>query len=282
MNKHIFLFLIGTFAVFSITGAGCTNLLKVDDSTSEDKAVEDNILEETSSPQEEQEQNNNLTINKAREKNPELEEYSDEIVGVAVDIHNDVRVDSDRDGLADIIERSIGTDPNSVDSDGDGYSDLEEIESGYDPRVSGQKKLTKEEETKIFQALLGEVVDILDNGIKKVIKTPEAQTEYSRLEAEQQARDSFVDSRCEEYRESLFGGLSEEIVLSKRIFYSKQKQACIFEIIRENKEEDSVSYQMVVLPQKLPIEQKFFPNVSNTDVYISMQTKITETRAKYY
>jgi len=36
-------------------------------------------------------------------------------------------IDSDNDGLADIVEEVYGTDPNSPDTDGDGLTDYEEI-----------------------------------------------------------------------------------------------------------------------------------------------------------
>jgi hypothetical protein len=42
-------------------------------------------------------------------------------------------VDTDGDGLPDIIEQGLGTDINSQDSDGDGYSDKTEIVNGYSP-----------------------------------------------------------------------------------------------------------------------------------------------------
>jgi hypothetical protein len=41
--------------------------------------------------------------------------------------------DTDKDGLPDVYEISIGTNPNSADSDGDGYSDGEEIAAGTGP-----------------------------------------------------------------------------------------------------------------------------------------------------
>lgn len=41
--------------------------------------------------------------------------------------------DSDRDGLPDSLEISLGTDPLNPDSDGDGYKDGEEVQNGYNP-----------------------------------------------------------------------------------------------------------------------------------------------------
>ncbi|MDD5071736.1 MAG: zinc-ribbon domain-containing protein [Patescibacteria group bacterium] len=45
--------------------------------------------------------------------------------------------DTDGDGLSDIFEEAIGTDPTKVDTDGDGYSDKEEILAGFNPAGPG-------------------------------------------------------------------------------------------------------------------------------------------------
>ncbi|PIW95819.1 hypothetical protein COZ84_01420 [Candidatus Kuenenbacteria bacterium CG_4_8_14_3_um_filter_39_15] len=45
--------------------------------------------------------------------------------------------DSDNDGLSDIYEYEIGTDPLKQDSDGDGYNDGNEMKHGWDPNVFG-------------------------------------------------------------------------------------------------------------------------------------------------
>lgn len=42
--------------------------------------------------------------------------------------------DSDRDGLSDTVEVTIGTDPQNPDNDGDGLSDGDEIQRGTDPQ----------------------------------------------------------------------------------------------------------------------------------------------------
>jgi predicted nucleic acid-binding Zn ribbon protein len=46
--------------------------------------------------------------------------------------------DSDSDGLSDVVEESLGTDPQSEDSDGDGYTDMEEVLSGFNPTGEGR------------------------------------------------------------------------------------------------------------------------------------------------
>lgn len=44
-------------------------------------------------------------------------------------------LDQDQDGLTDLEELALGTDPTNPDTDGDGYSDGVEVKSGYDPLV---------------------------------------------------------------------------------------------------------------------------------------------------
>jgi hypothetical protein len=46
-------------------------------------------------------------------------------------------LDSDGDGLSDVAESFLGTDPYKSDTDGDGYSDKDEILSGYNPLGTG-------------------------------------------------------------------------------------------------------------------------------------------------
>ncbi|MDP2685458.1 MAG: thrombospondin type 3 repeat-containing protein [bacterium] len=45
--------------------------------------------------------------------------------------------DSDSDGLSDLEEEILGTDPNNSDTDGDGFSDYDEISNGYNPNGDG-------------------------------------------------------------------------------------------------------------------------------------------------
>ncbi|MBI4262685.1 hypothetical protein HY624_04125 [Candidatus Uhrbacteria bacterium] len=48
--------------------------------------------------------------------------------------------DRDGDGLPDLFEKNIGTDPKKKDTDGDGYSDGEEVRAGHNPLQPAAKK----------------------------------------------------------------------------------------------------------------------------------------------
>lgn len=48
--------------------------------------------------------------------------------------------DTDNDGLSDVIEERIGTDPTDPDTDGDGISDGEEVKKGLNPRIPNKAK----------------------------------------------------------------------------------------------------------------------------------------------
>jgi hypothetical protein len=43
------------------------------------------------------------------------------------------KLDSDKDGLTDKVEKMLKTDPYKADTDGDGYNDFDEIKNGYNP-----------------------------------------------------------------------------------------------------------------------------------------------------
>lgn len=47
-------------------------------------------------------------------------------------LHRDI----DGDGITDVEERAMGTNPYSLDSDWDGYTDLQEVSQGSDPRIN--------------------------------------------------------------------------------------------------------------------------------------------------
>lgn len=49
------------------------------------------------------------------------------------------QADTDRDGITDNLEATLGIDPKRSDSDNDGYPDLKEIQSGYDPLGEGKQ-----------------------------------------------------------------------------------------------------------------------------------------------
>jgi hypothetical protein len=72
-----------------------------------------------------------------------------------------VVIDSDHDGLSDVLEVKFKTDPLNPDSDNDGYKDGEEVSWGYDPLSSSRKKLPQ----KIMVNLKKQKLDYLVYGI---------------------------------------------------------------------------------------------------------------------
>lgn len=76
--------------------------------------------------QETQEQEKMIDDNQedADEDDVEEEEGEEEV---------DPTTDTDKDGLTDLKEKQLGTDPEKKDTDGDGYDDKEEIDGGFDP-----------------------------------------------------------------------------------------------------------------------------------------------------
>lgn len=52
--------------------------------------------------------------------------------------------DSDGDGLPDVLETTLGTDPNKKDTDEDGFIDKEELESNYNPRGEGKLPIDRD------------------------------------------------------------------------------------------------------------------------------------------
>ncbi|MFA4872549.1 MAG: PsbP-related protein [Patescibacteria group bacterium] len=59
-------------------------------------------------------------------------------------IEENIKIDSDGDGLDDKSEKLYGTDLNNTDTDGDGYQDGAEINNGYNPLTPGNAKLKNE------------------------------------------------------------------------------------------------------------------------------------------
>jgi phosphoglycerol transferase MdoB-like AlkP superfamily enzyme len=57
----------------------------------------------------------------------------------ATTITPDAINDSDHDGLSDMREQALGTDPYNPDTDGDGYSDGEEVLNGFNPLGPGKQ-----------------------------------------------------------------------------------------------------------------------------------------------
>lgn len=49
-----------------------------------------------------------------------------------------VSPDTDGDGLTDLQEQQLGTDPNNPDTDGDGFNDGDEVQAGYNPLGPGR------------------------------------------------------------------------------------------------------------------------------------------------
>ena len=62
--------------------------------------------------------------------------------------------DSDSDGLTDLEEVAIGTDPNKPDTDEDGFSDSEEVVNGYSPTKSGGGEANKLKNDKLIAKLI--------------------------------------------------------------------------------------------------------------------------------
>jgi hypothetical protein len=56
-------------------------------------------------------------------------------VGIIEASHRD---DADRDGISDVLEELLGTDPDNPDSDDDDYADSTEVVNGYDPNGPGK------------------------------------------------------------------------------------------------------------------------------------------------
>src|SRR5262249_46384084 len=68
----------------------------------------------------------------------ELETFDYQLpaIVVASNYQSTIQLDTDHDGITDIVENEIGTDPNNPDTDGDGLSDGYELQFGLNPLVA--------------------------------------------------------------------------------------------------------------------------------------------------
>lgn len=71
------------------------------------------------------------TVNRASETRAEATAMA--MVGVTAAAES---LDTDADGLSDLEEEKLGTDPHRKDSDGDGLTDMEEVEAKTDPMIA--------------------------------------------------------------------------------------------------------------------------------------------------
>ncbi|MFH1523198.1 MAG: hypothetical protein ABIE43_05285 [Patescibacteria group bacterium] len=66
---------------------------------------------------------------------------NDNLEKLEISLVNLTGIDSDEDGLPDMLEDAIGTEKSKADTDGDGYNDKEEFENGYHPNKMGKLEL---------------------------------------------------------------------------------------------------------------------------------------------
>ncbi|MDO8490002.1 MAG: L,D-transpeptidase family protein [bacterium] len=82
------------------------------------------------------------------------------VPGVAFAAVNEL--DSDEDGISDVKELVMGTQPGNPDSDGDGYPDNHEISNGYDPLdprpIKARKSIRVHLKTQTLDYSLGKAV----------------------------------------------------------------------------------------------------------------------------
>lgn len=64
--------------------------------------------------------------------------------------------DTDKDGLVDTLEQSLGTNPYAMDSDADGVTDIGEFGSGRDPKEPNKKEMLKQMISEASQEALQE------------------------------------------------------------------------------------------------------------------------------
>jgi len=69
--------------------------------------------------------------------------------------NQNINLDSDNDGLADLEEANLGTDPNNPDTDDDGYSDGQEAKNGFNPNSPGKLEGSEANEDENDQLNIG-------------------------------------------------------------------------------------------------------------------------------
>lgn len=72
-------------------------------------------------------------------------------------------LDSDHDGLTDVLENALNTDPNNPDTDGDGYQDDQEVHSGFNPLKGNRDRAVKRH---VEVNLSTQTLDYFFNGVK--------------------------------------------------------------------------------------------------------------------
>lgn len=73
-----------------------------------------------------------------------IHDWWEELNGMKKKDPTDAAKDFDNDGLTNLREYQIGTNPRSKDSDGDGYSDKEELDKGFNPAGPGKLEIEME------------------------------------------------------------------------------------------------------------------------------------------
>lgn len=71
--------------------------------------------------------------------------------------------DSDEDGLLDVKEVEIGTDPENNDTDNDGYLDGEEFDAGYDPLIRAGNGETTEDKRSVIVSSEAQLREVIKN-----------------------------------------------------------------------------------------------------------------------
>jgi hypothetical protein len=119
------------------------NLVVVENEIEEEEENWPEFVDPNSIINEEEEEEEVMPVEEEEEVIPEEEEEEgeEEIINpIWLDRIDSIKLgilDSDGDGLSDLVEEYISTDASNTDTDGDTYSDLEEIINGYNPLGEG-------------------------------------------------------------------------------------------------------------------------------------------------